>query len=221
MISHKYECIFIHIPKCAGTSIERCLGFHRNGLARSAQDHRRALSLERSIWPPDRGSYGPMDFAHYLKQRAFAKKRGYSALTKSEWEHFYKFTIVRNPWDRVFSWYRNVIRDPIHRQNFKVSELCTFDEFAERHLDCWALDPQLDWLRDNEQRIVTEYIGLFEELADAYAKIRNELGIDDTELPNLLKSNPVDYREHYSSALRRRVAEKYAEEIEMFSYAFE
>ena len=26
MVSHKHKCIFIHIPKCAGTSIEEALG---------------------------------------------------------------------------------------------------------------------------------------------------------------------------------------------------
>jgi hypothetical protein len=221
MISSRYQCIFIHIPKCAGTSIERSLGLHLDGISRGAQDHRRAINLERLIWPPARGSYKPLDFAHYVKQRLFANKRRFSTLTQSEWERFYKFSIVRNPWDRVFSWYRNVVRDPLHRKSFQVPEDCRFDEFADKHLDCWALDPQLDWLRDSDDRIVMEYIGQFERLPEAFESIREKLGIDEMKLPNLLKSQHVDYREHYSKTLRTRVAEKYAEEIEMFNYTFE
>lgn len=140
--------------------------------------------------------------------------------TKAEWDSFYKFSVVRNPWDRVFSWYRNVVRDPIHRQNFGITENCTFEEFTESHLDCWALDPQLDWLRDSNGRISMDYIGLFENLSETYAQIKNTLGLPQAELPQMLNSKSVDYREHYSVTLRRRVAGKYAEEIEMFSYEF-
>ena len=220
MISREHKCIFIHIPKCAGTSIERSLGMHRHGLVRDAQDHRRVITLERSIWPPARSSFKPLDFAHYVKQRSVAKKSGFPIPTKSEWDSFYKFTIVRNPWARVFSWYRNVIRDPIHRQYFNIAEDCTFEEFAESQLDDWILDPQLDWLKDSRGQIVMDYIGLFEDLPAAFAKVRKEIGVDDLELPGLLRSEPMDYRKHYSESLRRRVAEKYAEEIEMFDYAF-
>ena len=220
MISRKYMCIFIHIPKCAGTSIERSLGMHSDGLVRDSQYHRRVITLERSIWPPTRYSFKPIDFAHYVKQRSFAKKHGFPIPTKSEMESFYKFSIVRNPWDRVFSWYRNVIRDPIHRQYFNIAENCTFEEFAESQLDDWILDPQLDWLRDSRGRIIMDYIGLFEDLPAAFAKVRREIGIDELQLHSLLRSKPVDYREHYSKSLRKRVAEKYAEEIEMFDYAF-
>lgn len=220
MISRKYKCIFIHIPKCAGTSIERSLGMHSHGLVRDSQDHRRVITLERSIWPPARNSFKPMDFAHYVKQRAVARRSGLSVPTKSEWDSFYKFSIVRNPWARVFSWYRNVIRDPIHRQYFNVSESCTFEEFADSQLDDWILDPQLDWLKDSRGRIVMDYIGLFEDLPAAFAKVRKEIGIEDLELPSLLRAEPVDYRKQYSESLRKRVAEKYAEEIELFDYTF-
>ena len=42
MISHKhkYKCIFIHIPKCAGTSIEKALGHFELYNGRGRQDHR-------------------------------------------------------------------------------------------------------------------------------------------------------------------------------------
>jgi len=178
------------------------------------------ITLERSVWPPARGLFKPVDFAHYAKQQIFAAKRGYTTPTKSEWDTFYKFSVVRNPWDRVFSWYRNVIRDPLHRQTFEVADTCSFEEFVDKQLGCWALDQQLTWLREGRGQIALDYVGRFERLDETYAHVCRELDIQEVELPNLLKSQPVDYREYYSDALRQRVAEKYADEIEMFDYVF-
>jgi hypothetical protein len=49
MISHKYKCIFIHIPKCAGTSIEEALGHFDDYTGVDAQDHRMIRYLENPI----------------------------------------------------------------------------------------------------------------------------------------------------------------------------
>ena len=140
MISHQYRCIFIHIPKCAGTSIEMALGWHVNGVTRDAQDHRRIINLQRAIWPPNRDLFGTAEFAHYIRQQLFAMRRGHATPSKNEFDDYFKFSIVRNPWDRVHSWYRNVVRDPLHRRHFRVSMNCSFEEFIDRHINCWALD---------------------------------------------------------------------------------
>lgn len=46
MISHEYQCIFIHIPKCAGTSIENAFGHFKNHVGPGGQDHRTIRYLE-------------------------------------------------------------------------------------------------------------------------------------------------------------------------------
>ena len=40
MISHKHKCIFIHISKCAGTSIEYALGVDIENYKAEENDHR-------------------------------------------------------------------------------------------------------------------------------------------------------------------------------------
>ena len=49
MISHEHKCIFIHIPKCAGTSIESALGHLNNYTGINRQDHRTIRMIEKPI----------------------------------------------------------------------------------------------------------------------------------------------------------------------------
>ncbi len=221
MISHEHRCIFIHIPKCGGTSIEESLGYHRLGLRRGGQDHRRLASMQRAIWPPSFGVYHPAEFVRFVKQRRFAASRGHAIASKPQYENYFKFTVVRNPWDRAYSWYRNVVRDPLHRRAFRVSDDCSFEDFMHDHLGCWALDPQMDWLTDRDGTVRVDYVGRFENLNDSYNEARAQIGLEPIVLNKLLHSDKKHYRHAYTNALREQVAEKYAEEIERFSYSFD
>ena len=49
MISHKHTFIFIHIPKCAGTSIESAFGHFDGFSGRGGQDHRSFRMIEKPI----------------------------------------------------------------------------------------------------------------------------------------------------------------------------
>ena len=69
MISHEHKFIFIHIPKCGGTSIER---FFKMKL-------------------PRQGAH--LNLKYYKKNT-------------ENYETYFKFTIVRNPWDKMVSEYK-------------------------------------------------------------------------------------------------------------------
>ena len=71
MISHKHKCIFIHISRTGGSTIERLL---------QGEDQ----------WNRDPYS------KHITTARA---KKLYSEW----WDDYFKFTFVRNPYDRVLS----------------------------------------------------------------------------------------------------------------------
>ena len=71
MISHKYKCIFIHIQRTAGTSIENWI-------------------VGKDWWRIDK------ETKHLLASQAKVKYRKY-------WDKYFKFSFVRNPWDRVVS----------------------------------------------------------------------------------------------------------------------
>lgn len=141
-------------------------------------------------------------------------------LSSKQYDHYFKFSIVRNPWSRVFSWYKNVKADPQHQKTYGVSVDCSFDQFVEQHLEDWPLKSQLYWLKDREGQLPYDYIGKFSNLENDAAKIFGFLGLDPN-LPKLNMGTGESYHSHYNASIIKEVAEKYAEEIELFGYTFQ
>ena len=94
MISHHHKCIFIHIPKTAGQSIEHC--FIRSlGLT---WETRAPLLLRYN----DRPELGPPSLAH-LKYSEYSE---YKYITEEQIQTYFKFAFIRNPWSRLVSIYK-------------------------------------------------------------------------------------------------------------------
>jgi hypothetical protein len=93
-------------------------------------------------------------------------------------------------------------------------------EFLDNHFEQWALKPQLWWIKDLDGRIQMDFIGRFENLQEDFAYIADRIGLEDAELPHLLAGKNPSYVDFYDDHCRKLVADKYAEEIELFGYKF-
>ena len=110
MISHKHKCIFIHIPKCAGTSIENALGYLDSHEGRGGQDHRGIRLIEKPF--PNYHVLRTMDNAiemlrrikYYKVSSGIENPKNHLLASKLEYGSYYKFSFVRNPWARAYSW---------------------------------------------------------------------------------------------------------------------
>lgn len=207
MISHRYRCIFVHIPKTGGTSIENVIWPG----PRSADD------LWMGFVSPFRNKYQTGGLQH-LKARQIREEVGAEVFSS-----FFKFTVVRNPWDKVVSQWSYLQQRKDLQEYLGVSA----GQPLHRYLDAIGISdhvqvmPQADFMLDENGEMLVDMIGRFETLARDTQTIFARLGIDSAVLPHAAKSRRhADYRSYYDAEARQRVAELYARDIALFGYHF-
>jgi len=224
MISHKHKCIFIHIPKCAGTSIESVLGHLDEHSGKGGQDHRSIRMIEQPFLNSAvLSSKENMLIALHRLRRKYKKQANPNnnlIVSNEQYRDYYKFTFVRNPWSRAFSWYKNVMRDELHQKSHGVSNDISFSDFLKLFVGKLALRPQTYWLKDFKGNVPFDYIGRFEKLNEDFMHVCASLGLADVELPHALQGGGDDYQEHYDKKSIQIISEVYKEEISLFGYKF-
>ena len=117
MISHKHKFIFVHINKCAGTSIDFVLK-----------------------------KYCERFMKHQVLDGKFENRPSLISQCKYPMEEYFKFTFVRNPWDKELSdYYHNKYRCKRNVGN-------NFNEYLKSAVfdqPIWH-DPQLNWISDKK-----------------------------------------------------------------------
>jgi hypothetical protein len=158
-----------------------------------------------------------------LKHQYFvtvANPRNKYTVTREQYRSYFKFTFIRNPWARAFSWYKNVMRDEIHRKNLGIRDQLSFNEFLRLYAGKGLLRPQTYWVKDFHGQIDLDFIGRFENLADDFQEVCRRLEIPLVTLPHKIKGTGEDYRKHYDEDSIKIITEYYRDEIKMFGYAF-
>ena len=199
-ISIPYKCIFIHIPKTAGTSIEFALGMH---------------GKEKYIGIKKRGKrkliHGCM-FGQGRQHRTIQQVEDH----RPEIMNFFKFSFVRNPWDRFVS--AVFFRGP----GTKVSEHIGKNEFKalskRKFYDPRHRQPQYKYIYKNGE-LAVDFLGRFENLNDDFSKVCEKLGLNKT-LEHRMIINKKHYTEYYDNEMIDFVAKEYQKDIELFNYKF-
>lgn len=158
------------------------------------------------------------------------------------WDDYYKTAFVRNPWDRLVSWYAMFQRKGnttwykrmtgLGKYNkirqYVLDNTNSFEEFIYKCTDTiedtdgkksfWY--NQLDYITDEDGKVIVDFIGKFESLVEDTGIVFKHLGIDGASLPHKNSSEHRDYRTYYDDDTREIVAERYKRDIEYFGYEF-
>jgi hypothetical protein len=209
MISHQRCCIFIHIPKTAGSSIEDVIW----------PDQRRRA--------PDQLWMGFID-SHRNKYQTGGLQHLFAVHVRQEvgeeiFRRYYKFSFVRNPWDKVISQFFYMKGRPDLQDYVGMQRDAPLAEYLERiarrkHVQ-W--EEQVRFLLDETGEPLVDFVGRFETLMADVRTVFDRLGLVDVDLPHTNRSERGAYQLYYDDECRQRVAEMYRADIERFGYCYE
>jgi len=146
------------------------------------------------------------------------------------WQEYFKFTFVRNPWDRMVSLLRygsfygvslgdrNIINTENYFTNFKKVEYDKRYFNENQFTDHNAIEGSI---YQNIFGTDMDFIGRFEKLEEDFSKICSINNIKNKKIPHIEKShNRKQYHEYYDSRSRALIEQKYCKDIKLFNYEF-
>ena len=138
-------------------------------------------------------------------------------------EGLFAFTLVRNPWDRMVSYYHWLRGQDFDHPAVALAQQMTFTDFAcaAQTRSSMKASPARHYMTDADgQERCDLYIRL-EHFAEDAGPLWAHLGFT-LHLPHANASErDADHRAYYDDAARDAVAEACAEDIERFGYTFD
>jgi len=155
---------------------------------------------------------------------------------KDDFANYFKFTFIRNPWDRLFSAYRFLVRGGMNEKDARwaaqfLSPYRDFEDFVTRGLNremIWSYEhfvPQYEFLcLPLTKAILVDFVGLYENLEEDFTRVRDKLGMPASvglRKDNVTSSRQCGYRDSYTEQMKGIVAEVYREDIALLGYDFD
>jgi len=225
IISHTHKYIFIKSLKTAGTSIEAALSRHcdENDMVTPLGDYWFNRD-EKGAW-----IHGSMDAEGFSQHEPAAEVK--RKVAPEIWNEYFKFSITRDPWDRVvshFAW------DARNRQELKPARRwyhrlgVPFNQFRETTRLFREFVAGNDWTTNDRFYLIdgalcVDFVIRYERLGDDLAEICRRVGLPAVALPHLkseMRESGHLYGEYYDEESKAIVAERHHNDIRLFGYKF-
>jgi hypothetical protein len=204
MISHSKRFIFIHIPKSGGTSVEWALRKH-------------------GVWIDDDTKHEGIYYKH-------ATARDLKRMLSDEFDKYFKFTVVRNPWDWAVSNY--AFNRGLHGSFLRHTQYTATPRIPDWAKD-WSFKQWLRWwidtcsplqsnmLTDSNGQLLVNHAIRFEDLRSQFYRVCWRMRVLPRPLQHIYKTTGrTHFESYYDDESRRWVAEHFAEDIKRFGYHF-
>lgn len=175
------------------------------------------ISVSKSLFPHLIGHHTVQEY-----KKAYGKKL---------FEKYFKFTFVRNPWDRLVSAFWFLKAGGVNRRDKEwagehLASYNNFDRFVKSWLNSKSIYshihfvPQYEFICNKKSRLEVDFVGYFENFEQDFQFVREKLGIC-TDLSRLNASRRTHYKNYYDIETIEIVADVYQKDIEIFGYDFE
>ena len=189
----RHECLFIHITKCAGTSVAK-------SLFGELPKHYTAIQY--------RVIFGRRTFNRYFK----------FAFVRNPWDRLYSaYSYLKgggwSQWDH--EWFQKNIGHALDFNSFVLEWLQPKRVRSHIHFR-----PQTDFICDSRGRPLLDHLGYFETLREDFRHITCILGLK-TQLVHVNASKRFDYRSVYTEDAIEKVRKLYYRDIIDLGYDFD
>ena len=206
IISRLHKFIFVAVPKTGTHSVRQAL-----------REHMGEDDLEQVGLFVDKKF--PIPELAKLRHGHIALTQVQPFLEPQDFQSYFKFGFVRNPFDRFVSYCAFMTRDQdfFEHQPQQVMRHILFEAPPYDHI---LFRPQHQYLVGADGALISDYVGRSEQMQASYDEICKRIGIASRLLDKVNSSRRGNYRDYYDQQLIDGVAKLYARDLELFAYDF-
>ena len=213
IVSHRHKFIFFAVPRTGTHAIRAALrpffgpdDWEQEGLVRR---------VRRSLPALARIGHGHI-----------ALRRARPHLPETVWRAYFKFAVVRNPYDRFVSACAMLnTQNPDYVGNETVWMKRALADMRRGAVNNDAfrrlvlLRTQAGLLVDEDGRLGVDFLGRYENLQHSFAAICQRIGLPAQPLPVMNAATHAPYETYYDDELYRLVTDFYRRDFELLDYA--
>jgi hypothetical protein len=226
VINHQHKFIFIHATKTGGTTLKRFL--QKNSINNTLNTITPEFLLKNFSFKAR--SLQINGYLHTVGHLPIIFAKEYFA---KEYEKYYKFGFIRNPYDRFVSSFFYLMRQtkkPLENMNYAEIALYFKDRFIPYatkvyNKSVWLV-PQHVFLCDTNGKNLMDYIGNTKTLQENTKNILQKLNIKNINYDHFKKANTstnygVDRALLLDAENKQRIYQIYKRDFEIFNFSKE